>query len=81
MSLCHLCYNLPGARTATPGGVDSLGGDVVWLTHASRKWQQNELGLKNVNWDFPGGPVVKTSPSDVGSVGPPLVGEPRLRML
>ena len=35
---------------------------------ASRKRQQSQFGLKNVNWDFPGGPVVKTSPSDVGSV-------------
>ena len=48
---------------------DSLGGDAVWITHASGKRQQNQLGLKNVNWDFPGGPAVKTSPSDVGSVG------------
>ena len=48
---------------------DSMGGDVVWLMCASRKRQQSQLGLKNVDWDFPGGPAIKTSPSNVGSVG------------
>ena len=60
---------------------DSLGGDFFRLMCASRKRQQSQFGLKNVNWDFPGGPVVKTSPSDVGSVDSIPVAEARVHML
>ena len=33
------------------------------------QWSVQDLDYKRERWDFPGGPVVKTSPSNAGGAG------------
>ena len=46
-------------------------GWVVYLTSVSAVTNRHKLSVLkcHTNWDFPGGPVVKTLPSSAGGVG------------
>ena len=44
-------------------------GHVSWLPSKDQRMEKRGKGQKEQLWDFPGGPVVRTSPSYVGGAG------------